>query len=296
MTSLDRFAAHLAQPQITPEELALDVADIAYAGLDARRCLGQIDALADYVGDRLRAKAAAGPGALSLAHRLVEIINGELGFHGAHDDYYDPRNSLLNDVLERRTGLPIMLCLVCMAVGRRLDLAVSGLGFPSHFMAYFDDGATGWLIDPFHAVVVERAQGAAYLSQVVGRPMRLAGDAWRPVTPTMLAYRILNNLHNAFLLQNSFPLVHKTLDYLLVAAPNEAQHWRERGLLHHREANWDQAQRDLRRYFMLSDLLPHIIGTAAGGEEGAETEGISAEDQHVLRLYRESVATLARLN
>src|SRR5690606_11578572 len=96
---------------------------------------------------------------------FTDHVYGALGFHGNTDDYYDPRNSYLNEVLQRRTGIPITLAVVLMALGRRVGILVEGVGFPGHFLVRIG-GADGELVDPFsEGNVVERSE----LSQIAGR-------------------------------------------------------------------------------------------------------------------------------
>src|SRR5205814_1066528 len=74
----------------------------------------------------------------------------EAGFHGNRDEYYDPRNSFLNDVLDRQTGIPITLSVVAMAVGERLGLRIDGLALPGHFVVMARSGGRRIIFDPFH--------------------------------------------------------------------------------------------------------------------------------------------------
>ncbi len=92
------------------------------------------------------------------AQRFLSVINDGLGFRGNRRRYYDPRNSYLNEVLERRLGLPILLSLICISIGRRIGVDIEGLGFPGHFMARYRDEVGVWLLDSFHGNVVSEAE------------------------------------------------------------------------------------------------------------------------------------------
>src|SRR6185295_8881801 len=109
---------------------ALEIARIAYPSLDPAPYLRQLDGLASTARRRVALHAAPELAAADLATFLAT----ECGFRGNQEDYYDPRNSFLNDVLERRTGIPISLAVVLLETGSRLGLAVEGVGFPGHFL------------------------------------------------------------------------------------------------------------------------------------------------------------------
>ena len=144
MSVVETFASHLHQPDASVELLAFDIAPVAAPHLDGR------PACESTCWRNWRALALARRPSTSPAAEFLQVFTGDLAFPaGNQDDYYDPRNSLLDAVIERRTGLPIMLCLLCIAIGRRLGLRVDGLGFPNHFMARFVDSEGEWLIDPF---------------------------------------------------------------------------------------------------------------------------------------------------
>src|SRR5439155_24434642 len=109
------------------------------------RYLRELDTLADAVRPRVR--LARDPAqAMGV---VTEYLFGECGFHGNKDDYYDPRNSFLNDVLERRTGIPISLSVVMMETSVRLGLRVEGVGFQGHFLVRVVGSGGPVLLDPF---------------------------------------------------------------------------------------------------------------------------------------------------
>src|SRR5688572_8029062 len=143
-----RLFAHLAA---RPEALldlpraALLLAEPEYPGLDVAAYLDRIDELGRLARARRFGAGLATPcemerpGVPPAIAQLLQLLYGELGFHGDTDDYYDPRNSFLNEVLDRRAGIPITLALVLVEVARRVDLDAKGVGFPGHFLVRFDD-------------------------------------------------------------------------------------------------------------------------------------------------------------
>src|SRR5579862_4226172 len=110
-------------------EGALEIARVEYPKLNLGRCRGQVEEFALEAVGRMK----------SGGRRAVERYNAyffdELGFHGNAENYYDPRNSYLNDVIERRTGIPITLATLYCEIGRRAGLRAHGVGFPGHFLA-----------------------------------------------------------------------------------------------------------------------------------------------------------------
>src|SRR5213080_5101258 len=124
---------------------ALAIARIAYPDLDPAPYLRQLDGLAAAVRPRLHPGGSPEAAAAELAGYLF----GECGFRGNQEEYYDPRNSYLNDVLERRTGIPITLAVVLIETGARLGLSITGVGFPGHFLVRVEGDAGSVVLDPF---------------------------------------------------------------------------------------------------------------------------------------------------
>src|SRR3990172_9102721 len=146
MTSgLERFAELVTREQFSLAEACLLIAEDQYPGLDIAACVAKLDAMAATVRGRLAADA--------LAEQKVAALNwhlfGELRFCGNADAYYDPRNSYLNEVLERRTGIPLTLSIVYLEVGRRLGLQLQGVSFPGHFLVKLRLKQGSLVLDPF---------------------------------------------------------------------------------------------------------------------------------------------------
>jgi regulator of sirC expression with transglutaminase-like and TPR domain len=295
MTPAAQFADYFRDSNATPERLALEAARIAYPSLDVEQQLGQLDALAEYVQRELAAGQDA-PARESGAEGFLRVVTQQLDFHGDQENYYDPRNSLLPDVLERRQGLPIMLCLVCLAIGRRLGLNISGLGFPNHFLALYRDDESEIVLDPFLGITLAHGDVERHLARLLGRPVQLAPDAWRPLTAQQIALRILHNLRNAYLTAKDLPMVVRVLDHLIAVNPAEPQYWRERGLIHHRERRWVEAHYDLRRYLLRVGLLAALAPPGESAPAAAKAAVANQGDKRVLEMYREASVMLSRIN
>lgn len=147
MASLDAFAAQLAREddRIELARASLMIAEDAYPGLDVEHYLGEFERLAQ----RLREQLPQPHGAEERIVALNQFLFDELGFWGNTDDYYDPRNSYLNEVMDRRTGIPISLAVVYMELGRRIGLPLEGVSFPGHFLVRLRLRGRMLVLDPF---------------------------------------------------------------------------------------------------------------------------------------------------
>lgn len=288
--TVETFELHLHQPDVSAELLAFDIASVAAPTLDVGVQLARIDVLARLAGERLAASAVNPPGAAE----FLRVFTGDLAFHGNHDDYYDPRNSLLDAVIERRTGLPIMLCLLCIAIGRRLGLRVDGLGFPSHFMARFVDDQGEWLLDPFHNAVVPGPEAEEYLASVVGRRMTLAVELFEPVTARDMALRILNNLRSAYFMRSDTERLLDVLRLQTVMVPENPHLWRDLAVLNFRQEAWEEAAHDLRHYFFLLGALPHLFPDDV--QAAFDLSPLDSEDHKLLAMHRRIAHMLNHLN
>jgi regulator of sirC expression with transglutaminase-like and TPR domain len=180
-------------------------------------------------------------------HRLREYLFAEQGFAGNRRDYFDPRNSFLNDVLDRRLGIPITLSLVLIEVGRRVGIELYGIGLPGHFITGLSMGDDRILLDPFHRGRILTAEGCeAAVARAVGRPVSLTEAHFAPVGKRQFLARMLNNLKAVYWRREAWPKAVAVLDRLLVLAPDAAVLRRDRGTAlnhmgqHHRAAtDWE---------------------------------------------------------
>ena len=281
---LRAFERELERTDPQPERMALYIAGMVNPDLDVSYTLDLLDTMAIDVSHQL---AEHLPGR-SRAERFLAIFNDDLRFHGDQTTYYSARNSFLDDVIERRRGLPITLSLLCMAIGRRLstnglDIQIEGIGLPSHFMALYKDEAGSWLLDPFYGRVLSTSEASTYLTQLLNQPIALTAEMLKPVTTELLAYRMLNNLRIAFLNEDEFHSTTRVLDYMLVIAPENPQLWKERGLLNYQSDLLVEAARDLRRYFFLKGALLVVFDMIddEAEEYEDEIEELSEEDRPV---------------
>ena len=155
----------------------------------------------------------------------------EQGFAGNREDYSNPRNSFLNDVLDRRQGIPITLSLVLVEVGKRLGLAVEGIGLPGHFIAGARLGDSQILLDPFNAGALLTPEACEKLvARTLGRKVALKPENFAAVNRRQFLARMLANLKGVYWQREAWDRVVGVIDRLLVLDPKAAGEWRDRGV------------------------------------------------------------------
>jgi regulator of sirC expression with transglutaminase-like and TPR domain len=206
-------------------QVALHLARDEYPTLDVEGSLAELGAMARDARPYLR-----GP----LPERvrgLCRYLFHEMGFRGNARDYYDPRNSYLNAVLERRTGIPITLSAVTIAVGRRAGLEVVGVGLPGHFIAKAVEGGAEVLIDPFHGGrVLTKADCENLVRQVTGVPFEASPLALAPAPVGLIVQRMLNNLKAIYLGREDWGRSARVLERLRQLSPHDAGLRRDLGV------------------------------------------------------------------
>jgi regulator of sirC expression with transglutaminase-like and TPR domain len=226
--SLQEFAREVSRPEadINLGRAALIIARSEYPDLDVDAHLARLSALAD--GAR-PARGIADP--LKMLHRLREYLFEEQGFEGNSEDYFDPRNSYLNDVLDRRLGIPITLSLVLIEVGRRLGLEMEGIGLPGHFITGARVGGEHLLLDPFNRGAILTGEACVELvTRAIGRRVELVADHFAPTTTRQFLKRVLANLKNSYWRRGAWQKVVGVIDRLLVLSPGAGGEWRDRGV------------------------------------------------------------------
>ena len=249
------FAALVAAGERTDlARAALAIARIAYPDLDPAPYLRQLDDLAAAVRPRFYPQASPEAAVTELAGYLF----GECGFRGSQEEYYDPRNSYLNDVLERRTGIPITLSVVLIETGARLGLGIEGVGFPGHFLVRVAGSRGPLLLDPFYGgrPIGERELLARYRTFVGSDAPALPPDALATTGTPAILTRMLRNLLRAYLDQKDHAHALAAADLLLVLVPDSADEVRVRGLLYEHLECFGAALGDFRRYLELAPEAP----------------------------------------
>ncbi len=226
---------------------ALDLAAIQFPALAIQPVLDRLNELASQLGDRLR-NFNDGRDFVETAQRY---LFQELGFHGNEDDYYDPLNSCLNQVLDRRTGIPISLCVLYIEVARRLMMPVFGIGLPRHFIIQYDDGNYQTYIDPFHG---GRTITPRECFALAGAPAADPGLLERVSSQDILR-RMVRNLHRGYMRRGDWGRAAETLDLLMLSlspnSPGAAGMHKLRGMLSLELRRYQAARRDLEQYLAL---------------------------------------------
>lgn len=222
---------------------ALDLASIHFPNLRPEPFLDQLNELAASLGDRLRNFNDG----RDFVEKASSYLFGELGFHGNEADFFDPLNSCLNQVIERRTGIPITLAVLYMEIARRLHMPVFGIGLPRHFVLEFNDGNFSTYIDPFNGGRQITAQECFALAGAqVADPALL-----ERATPKQIAMRMLQNLQGVYVRTHDFERAIATLDLLLLGAPEMAPWYKRRGLMALELGRHHAARQDLLKYLEL---------------------------------------------
>ncbi len=250
---LERFLVLIRQgEELDLAEGALLVAQTEYPDLDIGRYLARLDRMAE---EARQGVGAQGPsGALD---RLNAYLFEEQGFRGNAEDYYDPRNSFLNDVLDRKTGIPITLSVVYMEVGRRLGLTIQGIGIPGHFVVQYQEDAETCFIDPFNrGAVLDASDCEAVVARATGRAIELQPKHFRPIGKRQILTRMLLNLKGIWLGREEWGKALAVIERLLAIEPSAPGEVRDRGIVHARLGAWAEAARDFEAYLRARPEAP----------------------------------------
>jgi regulator of sirC expression with transglutaminase-like and TPR domain len=214
------------EPEIDLTVGTLALARVEYPDLVVEHHVKHIDELA------ARSGTAGIDDPLRALHRLREFLFDEEGFRGNADDYYDPANSCLNRVLERKLGIPISLSVLMIEVGRRVGLRVHGVGLPGHFVVSATVGAESVLLDPFDGgTVLTQETAADVVARAVGRRVTLTAEHFAPVTKRHILVRMLANLKGAYVRREEWAKSLAIVDRLLVLDGSSSVFVRDRGSL-----------------------------------------------------------------
>ncbi|HYL87703.1 MAG TPA: tetratricopeptide repeat protein [Burkholderiales bacterium] len=253
--ALDTFAELVAgdDARIDLAHACLLIAQDAYPALEVDRYLGDIERMAI----RLRARLPNTGGAEERVAALNQFLFEDLGFRGNTEEYYDPRNSYLNDVIDRKVGIPISLSVLYMAVGRRVGLPLEGVSFPGHFLVRLRLRAGVLVLDPFAAgapqsetELRERLQrvippGATENVPISELPL---GQFIEPATNRQIIARMLRNLKTIYRETDKPERMLEVLNRMLVVAPESTAELRERGIVYQQLECYRAALKDLSAY------------------------------------------------
>ncbi len=224
---------------------ALLIAKEEYPHLDIDRYLGMLDGMATELQGRLAPN--------SRPEDVVGVISSylfdEKGFRGNHQDYYDPRNSFLNDVLDRKLGIPITLSLIYMELGRKIGVPIVGVGLPGRFLIRHTGIPAGLFIDAFQGGSPIGIDGCKQLVDTIyGGKITFREELLNPVGGIDILQRVLNNLKAIYISKGDSRRSLSVLERLVLLSPDSTEELRDRGLFYLRSHAYAQALMDLSRY------------------------------------------------
>jgi regulator of sirC expression with transglutaminase-like and TPR domain len=259
MAGLDQFSELVSRrdEKIELARACLQIAEDAYPGLDVDGYVGEIDRFAKRLRTRLAVDAAIEDRVIA----LNEFLFDDLGFSGNTDDYYDPRNSYLNEVIDRRTGIPITLAVLYMEIGRRIELPFEGVSFPGHFLVRLPLRGGTLVLDPFSGGVPQsESELRERLKRVIPREAvdgptggvpvaELPLDQFlEPASNRQILARVLRNLKGVYREKDKPERMLEVLNRMIILAPDAAAELRDRGFVYQRLECWRPALKDLADY------------------------------------------------
>ena len=267
LTEFSRIAS-LPDEQIDLARCALLIASVEYPELDLEHQLGLLDSLAAAAARSIDFEAEP----LVVVNQLSEYLFDEVGFGGNQEDYYDPRNSFLNDVLMRRVGIPITLSLICIEVGRRLGIQLIAIGMPVHLLIRHLD-VSDWFIDPFHGgILLSQEECQQRLQQIARATIPWDASCLVPISNREFVTRMLMNLKGIYLQQKDYSRTLSILDHLVLIGPDSKQDLRDRGAVYFRLGRYQDALDDLQTY----------LGSTAPAKDTESVERLLEQVQQAL--------------
>jgi regulator of sirC expression with transglutaminase-like and TPR domain len=217
------FSHLVARPEAELDLMraVLLIAEPEYPALDVAAYVEELDRLGALAAQRI----ASSPGRPALAS-VIRYLYEELGFRGNTEDYYDPRNSFLNEVIDRRTGIPISLALVLTEICQRVGIEARGVSFPGHFMVRVDIDGDAVFIDPFDGRLLDRRQIAELHQRATGEEGPIDPRVLAPASKRQVLARILNNLRNIYERAGDRERLLGVLARMQVLRPDEEGHGR----------------------------------------------------------------------
>lgn len=236
---------HQPEPQINLARAALYIAQEVYPDLDIEEYENALQVMASEIGDRLPAERYP----LRVIRAINHYLYDELRFQGNDRQYYDPDNSYLNRVIDRRTGIPISLSLVYLEIAKRLDFPMVGVGMPGHFLIRPDQPDLSFFVDPFNGGEVLFEQDCENLLQTLyGRAVTLQPNFLEAVSPRRFLLRMLANLKGIYISRGEMSHVLAVIDRILMLFPDAPTEQRDRGLIYYQVGRWTEARQDLENY------------------------------------------------
>ena len=286
---IDKFSQIAKSPEPDLATSGLLIAKLEYPNLDASRYLERLDEMGLAVLERLNEAPENDP------LKRIEVMNAylykEKGFTGNKSQLNDPRNNLLNAVIDRKTGIPIMLAIVYIEVARRAGVTVEGVNFPGHFLLRipYRNGTTDHvdfdlIVDPFHSgAILSESDCRHLLNRSVNPQMPFDRRLLMHATKLQIIIRMLVNLKRLYVTMLSFPQARAITELLLALDPSAMAELRDRGLLAYQLNDFSTALKDLQAYLRF---------TSRGAPQAPEKNEEHAEIWEHVKTLRRRVANL----
>jgi regulator of sirC expression with transglutaminase-like and TPR domain len=234
-------------------EATLLVAAEEHPEMDVLTQIGRVLTIAT----EAKARVAAHENPFARIDALRSFVFDEIGFKGNVDHYDDPRNSYLDDVLDRKLGIPLTLSMITIEIARGAGLQADGVGLPGHFIVRIDEQGRRLLLDPFHGGHVITLEDCRDLVvRTTGRASLFRKDSLDVASPRAMLNRLLMNLKRIHLAQGDYDRALGIVERLLIVAPGDAKEIRDRGLLLAHLGRPDAAVCDLESYLALVPQAP----------------------------------------
>src|SRR5271157_3974061 len=236
-----------AEEEFNLDEAALLIARTEYPDLNVADQLGRLDSLA------LRLHCNLSCPAIEHIESMNKLLFEKEQFRGNEEEYDDPRNSYLNDVLDRKLGIPISLSLIYIEVARRRDLPVMGVSFPGHFLVKYQADHNEILIDPYHrGRILTRQDCKELLKAQFGDEAELKPEYFAASTKKQILARMLNNLKGSYVRRHDFTRVLTLTQLALLVEPESCQQLHDRGMIYFLMRRYAEAQADFKTYLNLT--------------------------------------------
>jgi len=261
-----RLAVGRPEEEIDLGRAALAMVNCDYPHLDVDAYLARIDELAGL------AKMCLGsePDVYSSIAALNGVLFQQWGFQGNRENYFDPKNSFLNEVLDRKIGIPISLSVLYIEVAQRIGLPLHGVGFPGHFLVKYRGDPEEILIDPFNQGKIRSHESLeAMLNRLYGHKISLNPDFLESTGKKEILKRMLNNLKVIYLRANDLMRALSVVERLVILDPESGPEIRDRGILYLKLECFKQALDDLENYLRLApraedaDAVRHQVALLA---------------------------------
>jgi len=246
LSELSQWKDYIKNGDLPLDRTAFMIAKVLqYPSLDIEGQLQIMDSMASelksFINDKKRPT--------EIINAMNEYIFEKQAFSGNSQDYYDPRNSYLNDVIARRSGIPITLSVLYIELARRIHFKLQGIGFPGHFLIKYTDGDLEIVLDPFSkGRILAYGDYQVLLDQLYNGQIRFEERFLGAVTDAQILIRMLRNLKDAFIYSYDYNKALISTEMVLMINPEIAEEFRDRGMIFYYKQLYSNALSDLTRY------------------------------------------------